>query len=123
MAAPRKSIPDAELEVLKVLWAKEPQTVREITAAIYGSLSTSSVGTVQTLIQRLENKRYVKRDRSQYVHRFSARVSQADVAGSQLEMLAQKVCEGSLAPFISHLVQAKRLSREEKDQIRRLLED
>ena len=123
MAAPRESIPDAELEVLKVLWANEPLTVREITAAIYGSPSTSKIGTVQTLIQRLEKKRCVKRDRSQYVHRFSARVSQADVAGGQLEALAQKVCDGSLAPFISHLVQAKRLSREEKDEIRRLLEE
>ena len=123
MAAPREFIPDAELEVLKVLWAHEPLTAREITAAIYGSPSTSSIGTVQTLIQRLEKKRCLKRDRSQYVHRFSASVSQADVAGSQLEMLAQKVCDGSLAPFISHLVQARRLSRAEKDAIRRLLEE
>ena len=123
MAALRESIPDAELTVLKVLWSNEPQTVREITSAIYGSPSTSNIGTVQTLIQRLEKKRCVKRDRSQYVHRFSARVAQADVAGSQLEMLAQKVCDGSMGPFISHLVQTKRLSRAEKDAIRQLLEE
>lgn len=123
MAAPRECIPDAEMEVLKVLWANEPLTVREITAAIYGNPSTSNIGTVQTLIQRLEKKRCVKRDRSQYTHSFSACVAQADVAGSELELLAQRVCDGSLAPFITHLVQAQRLSRAEKDAIRRLLEE
>ena len=78
---------------------------------------------MQKLIQRLERKGYVRRDRSQYAHRFSAKVSQASVAGSQLEALARKVADGSLVPFISHLVEAKRLSEEEKEAIRRLLED
>jgi len=123
MTAPKESIPDAELDVLKALWPNEPLTAREIATIIYGVPSTSNIGTVQTLLQRLEKKGFIKRDRSRYVHRFSARVSQLDVAGSQLEMLAEKVCDGSLAPFISHLVQARRLSRKEKDEIRRLLEE
>lgn len=123
MPALRESIPDAELEVLKVMWAGRPLTAREIASEIYGGPSTSNIGTVQTLIQRLERKGCVQRDRSQYVHRFSASVSQADIAGRQLEMLAEKVSDGSLAPFISHLVQNKRLSRQEKEAIRRLLEE
>ncbi len=123
MAVPRESIADAELEVLKVLWAGEPLTAREVTKAIYGEPNTSNIGTVQKLIQRLEKKGCVKRDRREYVHRFSAKVSQTAVAGKQLEVLANKVADGSLAPFITHLVQAKRLSKKEKEDIRRLLED
>ncbi len=123
MAASLIPIPDAELQVLKVMWAVDRPTAREITEAIYGKATTSNVGTVQTLLQRLEKKGCVKRDRSEYVHRFSANVSEADVAGRQLEILAAKVSGGSLVPFITHLVQAKRLSRKEKEAIRRLLEE
>jgi len=124
MTAARYSIADAELKVLKLLWAAdEPLSVREITKAIYGQLNTSNIGTVHKLIQRLEKKSCVKRDRSRHAHRFSAKVSQVTVAGKQLEALAKKVSDGSLAPFISHLVQAKRLSKQEKAKIFRLLEE
>jgi predicted transcriptional regulator len=123
MAVPREPITDAELDVLKALWAEAPLTAREITEAIYGAPTPSNIGTVQKLIQRLEAKNCVKRDRSRYVHRFAAKVSQAAVAGKQLEILAKKVADGSLVPLITHLVQARRLSDEEKEQIRRLLDE
>jgi predicted transcriptional regulator len=116
------SIPDAELQVLKVLWAHESMTARELAETIYHVADNSTVGTVQKLLQRLEKKGCVRRDRTQFAHRFSAKVSQAAVAGSHLEMLAKKVADGSLAPFITHLVQAKKLSAQEKAEIRRLLE-
>ena len=56
-------------------------------------------------------------------HRFSAKVTQDAVAGRHLELIAKKVTDGSLAPFITHLVQAKKLTKKDKDAIRRLLED
>jgi predicted transcriptional regulator len=122
MAAAKEPIPDAELQVLKLLWSVDSMTARELAEAVYGEADNSTIGTVQKLLQRLEKKRYVKRDRRQFVHRFSARVSQQAVAGRQLEILARKVTDGSLAPFITHLVKAERLSEKEKDEIRRLLD-
>ena len=116
-------IPDAELEVLKPLWVREPLTAREITEAVYGETSPSNIGTVQKLLQRLEKKDCISRDRSQHVHRFTAAVSQTDIAASQLDLLAEKVSDGSLVPFVTHLVTAKRLSRKEKAVIRRLFEE
>jgi predicted transcriptional regulator len=123
MTAPIEPIPDAELQVLKLLWASESMTARELAEAIYHVADNSTVGTVQKLLQRLEKRGCVKRDRSQFAHRFSAKVTQTAVAGRHLEMLAKKVADGSLAPFITHLVQAKKLSPEEKQEIRKLLEE
>lgn len=114
---------DAELELLKLLWQQQPLSVREITTALYGDLSNSNVGTVQKLLQRLEAKSCVQRDRSTYAHRFSAIVTQASVAGKQLEVMADKVSDGSLAPFITHLVQSRRLTKKEKKEIRKMLEE
>ena len=122
MAAPKEPIADAEMEVLKLLWSRPALSARELTEAIYGEPSSSNIGTVQKLLQRLERKACVKRDRSQYVHRFTPKVTQSQVAGRQLELLAKKVADGSLAPFITHLVQSERLTEEEKNEIRKLLE-
>ena len=116
-------IPDAELDVLKLLWAEHPLTARQITISVYGDATPSSIGTVQKLLQRLEAKGCVDRDRTEHVHRFSPAVSQTDVAASQLELLAEKVADGSLAPFVTHLVNTRQLSRKEKAEIRRMLEE
>lgn len=123
MAKKNPHITDAELEVLKRLWDRRGQTIRELTMALYGEPTNSHIGTVQKLIQRLEAKQLIERDRSQFAHTFSAKVSQEDVAGMQLDELARKVTGGSLLPFISHLVQGRRLSQREKDEIRKLLSE
>ena len=108
----------------------QPQTVDEfIAASIERQFSATNDAReflqeqLGQLRQRLEAKNCVKRDRSRYVHRFSAKVTQTAVAGRHLEMLAKKVADGSLAPFITHLVHAKKLSAEERQEIRRLLEE
>ena len=123
MAVPKSVITDAELEVLKVLWLHQPLTSRELTEQLYNEVNRSSMGTVQKLIARVEEKNMVNRDRSSSVHRFSAAVTREEVAGMQLEEFAGKLTGGSLSPFVIHLVQAKRLSKKEKEQIRRLLEE
>ena len=123
MAGRKSVVADSELDVLKVLWSKQPLTAREITEQLYEDVNSSSIATVQKLLSRLEKKSMVHRDRGKPVHRFTAAVSREEVAGMQIEECANKLSEGSLSPFVTHLVQAKRLSKKEKEQIRRLLDD
>ena len=123
MALPKSVITEAELEILKVLWLHQPLTSRDIAEQLYGEVNRTSMGTVQKLISRLEEKDMVRRDRSSSVHQFSAAVTREEVAGMQLEEFASKLSGGSLSPFVVHLVQAKRLSKKEKEQIRRLLDE
>ncbi len=62
------------------------------------------------------------RDRRESVHRFSTRVTRDGVvAGLQLQEFADKLSDGSLSPFIMHLVQAESLSKKDKQALRRLL--
>ena len=123
MAVPKSVIPDAELDVLKVLWGEQSLTARDLAERLYENANPSSMGTVQKLIARLEEKEFIRRDRKDATHRFSAAVTREEVAGLQLEELAGKLYEGSLSPFVLHLLQGKRLSKKEKDDIRRLLDE
>jgi BlaI family transcriptional regulator, penicillinase repressor len=123
MAKKTPHITDAELEILKLLWDNPGLAIRELTVSLYGEPTNSHIGTVQKLVQRLEAKKLIERDRSRFAHTFSARVSQSDVAGMQLDELARKVTGGSLLPFISHLVEGRRLSQREKEELRKLLSE
>jgi BlaI family transcriptional regulator, penicillinase repressor len=123
MSLPKSVVTEAELEILKVMWLHQPVPSREIADRIYGEVSPISMGTVQKLIKRLEGKNMVKRDRRKAVHLFSATVTREEVAGMQLEDFASKLSDGSLSPFVAHLVRARRLSKKEKEQIRRLLDE
>jgi len=121
VAVPKAFITDTELELLKVLWSDQPLTARAIAGRLYGEASASTIGTVQKLLQRLEEKSLVARDRREPVHRFSTRVTREAIAGMQLQELAEKLSNGSLSPFILHLVQDEQLSKKEKQALRRLL--
>jgi BlaI family transcriptional regulator, penicillinase repressor len=111
-----------ELAVLKELWSGQARTVRAIAEAMYGQCGESEIGAVHSLLKRLERKGLVRRDRSGQTHQFSAAVSRQDVAGRELEATAQKLSDGSLAPLIVHLVENRRLTRQELDELRLLLE-
>jgi BlaI family penicillinase repressor len=113
----------AELRVLKLLWERAPLSAREITESLYSRATNSGIGTVQTLLTRLEAKRIIRRDRSRHVHRFSPAITAADFAGQQFEAIVEKLSDGSLVPLLAHLVQSGGLSNEEKAELRKLLDD
>ena len=117
-----QTVTDAELAVLKILWQRGPLTAKAITAAIYPDGAESEFASVHSFLQRLERKHLVQRDRSSFVHSFSATVSQADVAGQELEALAARLGEGAIAPLIMQLVEKKRVSKKEATEIRKLLD-
>jgi BlaI family penicillinase repressor len=122
MPSPVPHATDAELAILKLLWEREPLTAREIREELYPEGSPSDQATVQKLVQRLEQKQLVARDRRSFAHSFRATITREELAGNQLEALAEKLTDGSLVPFLLHAVSAKKLSADERSEIRRLLD-
>jgi len=113
---------NAELAVMNLLWQNDRLTARQIREQLYPDAAKPQHGTVQRLLQRLEDKGYVERDRSLFVHLFSAAISRQTYASRQLESLATKLTAGSFAPLITHLVEEKKISRDEINRIRAILD-
>lgn len=114
---------NAELAIMNLLWSHEkPLTARQIREILYSEGEKSQHGTVQRLLQRLEEKGFVDRDRTLSVHFFQAKLSRQDHAGQQLEKLANKLTAGSIAPLITHLVEHKKISKTDVDRIRDILD-
>ncbi len=116
-------VTDAEFAVLEALWDGGPQTIRELTERLYPAVSVSNYATVQKLLERLAAKSCVRRDRSGHAHVFRAARERGDLIGSQVRQVADKLCEGSLAPVLLHLVQASKLSKSERAVLRKLLDE
>ena len=117
------ALANAELAVMNLLWQRDRMTARQVREELYPDEDKAQHGTVQRLLQRLEDKGYVERDRSLSVHLFSAAMSRQTYAGRQLEVLADKLTAGSFAPLITHLVAEKKISRDEIDRIRKILDE
>ena len=92
---------NAELAVMDLLWQNDRMTARDLREQLYPDATKAQHGTVQRLLQRLEEKGFVGRDRSLAVHFFSPLDSRQAYAGQQLENLAEKLTAGSIAPLIT----------------------
>lgn len=121
MADKQLHVTDTELTVLRVLWRESTATARRLTEVLYPTCSPSDVATIHSLLKRLEAKGAVRRDRTTHPHGFAAAVTETEVAGHKLEALAEQLSDGSMAPFIMHLLRSRKMSQSEADEIRAML--
>jgi BlaI family transcriptional regulator, penicillinase repressor len=123
MARTPQDITDTELAVLQVLWDEGPATIRRLTDTLYPQGGAAHYATVQKLLERLEAKGHVQRDRSQPIHVFAASTGREELIGRRLRDMAEKLCGGSLTPLLTHLVRARRLTAEERQALRGLIDE
>lgn len=121
MAGNDKSVSDGELGVLEVLWRRGKATVREITADVYEDQSFSKYQSVQKLLERLEKKGCVCRDRSTPAHTFEPSVERDEILGHRLEQVADSLCGGSLTPLLMHLAGRTKLKPSEREALQKLI--
>ena len=79
--------------------------------------------TVQKLLDRMEAKEYVRRDRSLFVHRFVPVLDRDQLIGRRLRSLAETLCDGSLTPLLTHLARAGDLTEEDRQALRAIIEE
>jgi BlaI family penicillinase repressor len=118
-----QDVTDAELAILELLWDQGPASVRQLAEQLYQKSSASQHATVQKLLERLEAKGCVRRDRGTWPHTFAAAIERSDLIGRQLQQTADKLAGGSLQPLLTHLVKTGRLSAEDRQSLRSLLDE
>lgn len=116
-------VTDGELSILQVLWERGEATSRDLATVLYEEVTDPKMASVQKLLERLEAKGCVQRDRSQRAHRFRARVSHEEFLRSRLQALADRVCEGDLVPLVTTLLRSQGVSPNEREQLRQLIGD
>jgi BlaI family transcriptional regulator, penicillinase repressor len=123
MARPTQDVTEAELAVLQVLWDRESATIRQISEVLYPEGGASRYATVQKLLERLEAKGCVARDRGDGVNVFRAAIDRETLIGRRLRAVAETLCDGSLTPLLTHLVRSEPLSARERQALRALIDE
>ena len=110
--------PPRELEVMSILWRRGSATVSEVREELEEDLAYTSV---LSALQTLEEKGYVRHEAEGRAYRYFATVG-ADRAGkSAIARIRHSIFQGSAERMFAHLVNDRKLSREELERMRRLL--
>jgi predicted transcriptional regulator len=118
-ALPRPT--ESELELLRILWEKQPATVREIYDALNVERA-SGYTTVLKLLQIMTTKGLVVRDEANRAHVYRAAISQDDMQSKILRDLSVRLFSGSAAQLALHALAMEPASVGELDEIRALIE-
>jgi BlaI family transcriptional regulator, penicillinase repressor len=123
MSRTPQDITETELAVMEALWVDGgPRTIRQLAEALYTDSGTTYYATVQKLLERLEEKACVRRDRAETPHTFAAVVTRSELIGRRLQVVARQMCGGSLTPLLTHLVQARSMTPRERQDLRDLID-
>ncbi|WP_010583937.1 BlaI/MecI/CopY family transcriptional regulator [Schlesneria paludicola] len=114
---------EGELSILEVIWNQQKPTCRDIADATYVRVTDSKMASAQKLLERLEDKGYIARDRRERAHRFYAIVDREQFLHHRLCDLADRLCNGAIAPLMTTLVRSKNFSKQHRDQLRQLIDE
>ena len=123
MAKRPPTIPDSELDVIKVLWDRGQGTVREILDTLKAAGRLWSYATVATLLDRLETKGMITSDRSELAFVYKPAVTEHEIQQKRVGSLVDKLYQGEPGLLVLHLLKSHPLDPKQATQVRALLEE
>lgn len=116
-------ITESELEVMKVLWKLNSATSAQIIESLENN-SDWKPKTIQTLITRLVTKEAIEVDKSNkksYI--YYPKISEEQYKNYANESFLKKLYNGSINLMLSSFIKDKKLSKEDIDDLKKLLEE
>ena len=116
-------ISEAEWEVMKVVWLKSsPCTANDIVDALI-DVADWKPNTIKTLINRLVKKKALGYTEERRLYLYYPLFSQAECIQSETKSFVKRVFGGALQPMLAAFLQDEKLSPEEIEELKRLIEE
>ena len=112
----------AELEILAVIWELEAATVREVHEVLDRKKPTGYT-TVLKMLQLMDEKNLVERDRANRAHVYRAKIKQNETSKQILSDVLQKVFGGSALKLVQQVLETETTTAEDLKQIRRMIRE
>lgn len=110
---------DRELDVMSILWALGSATVAEVRDRLADDLAYTSV---LSALQTLEEKGYVRHESEGRAYRYHPLVEPAEAGSNAISRVLDKIFHGSAESMLAQMVDDRRLTRDELERMRSLLE-
>lgn len=111
---------EAELDILRALWAKGTATVRDLHEAL--SARGTGYTTVLKTLQIMTEKGLVEREEAGKAHIYRPAMREEDMQTQLLKDLSDKLFSGSTAMLAMHALSLQPASDDELQQIKALIE-
>lgn len=115
-------ISDAEWEVLRVIWEREPVTARGVLSEIPPERDWSEP-TVKTLINRLVKKGVLEFEIDGRRYLYRAKLGRDEVVRQESRSFVDRVFGGSARPLVAHFLEEGEFDADEIAELRRLLDE
>ena len=115
-------ISDTEWEIMRIVWAHHPLTAADIIARLTAADPTWHPKTARTLLARLVEKKALDYDSRGRSYVYEPRVTEEQCVTAASGSFVERVFGGSLKPMLAHFIEQRRLTREELDELRALLD-
>src|SRR5580692_201641 len=119
---PLPKLTRVELRIMETLWSKGPSSIRELLEA-FPETERLAYTTVQTVVNRLEEKKAIRRTgKVSNAHVFEAVVSRRSAQHRMIDELVA-LFGGKPLPLMTHLIESGRLTPEEVREAQKSLRD
>ncbi|HYL75903.1 MAG TPA: BlaI/MecI/CopY family transcriptional regulator [Bryobacteraceae bacterium] len=113
---------DVELEIMKVIWGRERATVRDVYETLLERRKIAYT-TVMTMMKILEQKKYLRKTQEDRAFVYRPTKPKKQVIQGMVREFVDRVFNGSAEPLLLHLVEDRKLSGKDLDEISRMIRE
>jgi predicted transcriptional regulator len=116
-----RTLTDAELRIMEVLWARGSATVADVAEALRGEDGTAYT-TILTLMRILRDKGYLACKKQGRAHIYHPRVDRDAAAKKDVRQLLSRFFAGSPQELVLAFLRDEEISPEELDELKKQIE-
>ncbi len=117
---PAVELTQAEWEIMKVVWEKEPCAAGTVQEAMAKSRDRA-YSTVKTTMDRMTEKGFLEIERIRNLQLFKSCVSKVDARRGEFRKMLKRAFDGALTPMMQFLIEHEGLSKKQASQLRKLV--
>lgn len=114
-------IGESEWYVMKALWESSPQSGNDIVKNVSAKTDWSQ-STILTMVRRLVKKEAIRVEQ-QDVKMYYPLIEESEIKKRETDMFVKRVYEGSVNMLIKGYIENKQLSKEDLEELRKLLDE
>lgn len=122
MARSKPGLGAQELAIMKIVWRLQDASVRDVYETLRKRRSIAYT-TVMTMMSTLEGKGYLKKRADGRAFRYRPARPERRVITSLVREFVDRVFEGASRPLLAHLVREGRLTKDERAELKRLIDE
>lgn len=122
MANHLPKISESEWQVMKTLWDNAPMTANQVVDQLTKTTNWKPK-TIKTLLNRLVTKKVLGFDKKGRSYNYYPLVSRTECTRAENLSFINRVYDGALNPMLSAFLKDKKLSSEEIDELKQILDN